>query len=107
MKRLVIAVIIVLINLTLTQCISKNATSRRDSDVISEVKRNYTQVQLDQGKSIWQKSCNQCHDLYAPETMTLKKWKHILPEMVGKANLSDTDGKLVEAYIIANLKPRS
>lgn len=67
-----------------------------------DIKNNFSAEQLDQGKMIWQNSCNRCHKLFAPESRTPESWNNVLKVMITKANLNKEDATLVRAYLIAN-----
>ena len=42
---------------------------------------------LNQGKSIFQENCNECHGLKRPSSRTEERWNKIVPTMVKKLNL--------------------
>lgn len=60
--------------------------------------------QLESGKMMFAGNCAKCHGLKAPETRTPEQWEKILKRMIPKAKLSEEDGKLVKAYIMAHAK---
>jgi len=65
---------------------------------------HYTEAQLADGKAIFTSHCGKCHQLFQPEEKTVAKWNSVLPSMVKKAKLSDEQGNLVRAYVMANVK---
>lgn len=65
---------------------------------------HYTEAQLAQGKTIFTSHCGRCHQLFQPEEKTVAKWNAVLPSMIKKAKLSDDEGALVRAYVMANVK---
>lgn len=104
---------ILLITLTGTtlffaQCASKKATttgmSAEAKAAVDEAKRNYTQAQMDEGKTISMQSCNRCHKYHEPQEFTVMKWEKVLPSMTQKAKLSQDDAGKVRAYLISNAK---
>ena len=69
---------------------------------VAEVKKNYTEAQMEEGKVIWQGNCNKCHKLYEPESHSVKSWEKILPRMVKRAKLDDKQAGMVRAYLLAH-----
>lgn len=63
-----------------------------------------TDAQVAQGQTIYMSNCGKCHKLIRPMDKSLDKWNSVLPSMIHKAKLSDADGALVRAYVMANLK---
>lgn len=69
---------------------------------VAEVKKNYTEAQMQEGKKIWEASCDKCHKLFQPESHSVKAWERILPRMSKKAKLEEQQRGLVRAYILAH-----
>lgn len=69
---------------------------------VAEVKKNYTEAQMDEGKVVWQASCIKCHKLYEPESHSVKSWEKILPRMFKRAKLDNKQAGTVRAYILAH-----
>ena len=69
-----------------------------------QITAKYSAVQLEHGKSIFMANCAKCHKLKEPGSRTPDEWNKVLKRMIPKAKLSDDDGKLVRAYLIANSK---
>ncbi|PSK89047.1 cytochrome C [Taibaiella chishuiensis] len=69
-----------------------------------QIVAQYSPQQLESGKTIFMSSCNKCHKLKEPGSRTPEQWNKVLKRMIPKARLSDEDGKLVRAYLIANSK---
>jgi len=89
------------------QCAPKKAvttTEMSDEAKLEEIKENYTGVQLAEGKTIWENSCQKCHKLYSPENYTVRKWENILPRMSKRAKLDDKQSAHVRAYLLTNAK---
>ncbi len=106
MKKTFMVLGIIGTSILLTQCTAKK-TAKSDmsaSDVVAEVKKNYTQAQMDEGKTIWQSHCNKCHKLHDGPDHTVAKWEKVLPVMTNKAKLNAEDAGKVRAYLIANAK---
>lgn len=94
------------LSISLYACTSKKATTSTKSpaDVVAEVKKNYTADQMEEGKTLWQSSCQKCHKLYEADSRTVAKWESVLPRMSKRAKLSDDNAGKVRAYLIANAK---
>ena len=69
-----------------------------------QILTNYTAEQLNQGKLVWKKNCNKCHDYHPPEDHTRGEWNRILKRMIGKSKLDMDDGTAIYAWIMANAK---
>ena len=83
---------------------SMSTTATTPEAKVAEVKRKYTEQQMAEGKTIWQNNCNKCHKLFEPESRDVAKWEAVLPSMVKRAHLTDAQGGMVRAYILANAK---
>lgn len=116
MKKITLSAVAVAVAITLVQCSPKTAKPAKSSSdnkpivmlnpVVEEIKKNYTPDQIAEGKTIYDSKCGKCHELFKPNTETVKKWDtHILPEMNVKAKLTDDQAKLVRAYVLVNAKP--
>lgn len=71
---------------------------------MAEVKKNYTEAQMEEGKTIFMGSCDKCHGLKEPETHTVAQWERILPRMSKKAKLEAEQAGKVRAYVLAHAK---
>ena len=40
---------------------------------VAEVKKEYTAAEMEEGKTMWQSSCNNCHKLFPPESRDVEK----------------------------------
>jgi mono/diheme cytochrome c family protein len=65
---------------------------------------HYTEAQLAEGKTLFTGSCGRCHKLFEPASKSVSKWESVLPRMIKRAKLSEEQGALVRAYIMANVK---
>lgn len=68
------------------------------------VMANFTEDQLDNGKTLYENNCAKCHDLKNPASRDPEQWNNILKVMIPKAKLAYEDGRLVRAYLVANSK---
>ncbi len=80
-------------------------TATTSAEKVAEVKRNYTDVQMEEGRIVWQGSCGKCHKLFTPESRNVEKWEKILPRMVKRSKLDDTAAGKVRAYLLAHTQP--
>jgi len=96
--------------LSLTRCATKaptataTAAAATPEEKVAEVKRSYTDAQLEEGKLIWQGSCKKCHALFTPESRGVEKWENVLPRMAKRAKLDDTAAAKVRAYLLTHAK---
>ena len=106
MKKIFSILILSSFLLLMTQCANKTSKAITAGPVPSpeQIKTQYSAAQLEQGKTIWQSSCNKCHKLFDPESRTPEKWNNVLKRMIPRAKLNIDDGNLVRAYLIANAK---
>ncbi|RQO30646.1 hypothetical protein DBR32_07890 [Taibaiella sp. KBW10] len=70
----------------------------------AQIKAQYDQGQLAQGQQLFISNCAKCHKLKDPESKTPEQWNKTVKRMIPRAKLSDEQGKLVRAYLIANAK---
>lgn len=102
--------IIIGLSATLFACTAKKATTASKaaapaaSDIVAEIDSKYTDIQKEEGKTIWQANCQKCHKLYEPESHTIAKWENILQRMSKKAKLNDVDAGKVRAYVLTHAK---
>lgn len=92
--------------LLMASCFPKASQVIRSLPIESkeQILSQYNQEQLAQGHSIFITSCDNCHKLKKTETRTAEQWNKIIKRMIPRAKLSDDEGKLVRAYVIANSK---
>ncbi len=60
-------------------------------------------VELQSGRTIYQKKCHRCHKLKVIDNYSAEQWDNILPAMAKKARLSEEDQALVKGYIVWEL----
>jgi cytochrome c5 len=65
---------------------------------------HYSEAQLAEGKTLFTASCGRCHKLFEPVSKSVSKWESVLPRMIKRAKLSEEEGTLVRAYVMANVK---
>jgi mono/diheme cytochrome c family protein len=91
--------------LLLVQCSPKTGKSTAASTSTAKTTGpQYTEAQVNEGHSIYTANCGKCHKLFNPSDKSLEKWNAVLPPMIKKAHLSDEQGELVRAYVMANIK---
>jgi hypothetical protein len=108
MKKIALVLVLVSTSLLLIKCTPKKITttaiSAENKAKIDEIRRNYTQAQMDEGKTIWQSNCNKCHRLHEPAEHSIDKWEKVLPDMSHRAKLSEADAGKLHAFIITNAR---
>lgn len=106
MKRLLTIFSLMFTSVLLTECTPKKTASGEMSpeQKVADVKKNYTEAQLEEGKVLWQNNCAQCHKLFEPESRSVDKWEKILPNMSMRAKLNDQQAAMVRAYILSHAK---
>lgn len=89
-----------------SECTPKKATTGAMSAEakVSEVKKNYTEAQMEEGKTLWQGACGKCHKLYNPEDITVEKWENVLPRMAKRSKFDDEQTGKVRAYLLTHAK---
>jgi|SRR6218665_112861 len=58
---------------------------------------------LEEGKSLMEKQCANCHSLFAPKEFRADQWPSILKRMQKKARLNDDETALIQNYILSEL----
>lgn len=106
MQKISIALAFITVSVLMVNCAPKasKVISALPVESKEQIVAQYTPDQLEAGKAIFLSSCDKCHKLKQPETRTPEKWNRVLKRMIPKAKLSDEDGKLVRAYLIAHSK---
>lgn len=117
MKKIFVLSFMVLTSFLMVKCSSSkktattapNTTASSTTNVaiaekVDELKKQFSEDQLQQGKTIFESKCHKCHGLKRPETHTFSKYSKVLPSMIKKARLSDEEGNLVRAYLLTNAK---
>ena len=86
-------------NYNFTDSLKVSDTLRVVSDSL-ELKK----IKLAEGKELYEKKCQKCHELHAPKDYRLKEWKENLKEMKEKAGLNKDEYSLILGYLSANCK---
>ncbi len=102
MKKLLLLPGLILGLMFLANCSPKTGKSTAASTTAPAV--HYTAEQLAEGKTIFTSHCAKCHKLHEPQDESIDKWNRVLPPMIRKAKLTEEQGNLVRAYIMANVK---
>lgn len=86
--------------LSMLSCVSKKqvATTVQTTEVVAINSE-------DPGKSLFQKQCAACHDLYAPNTYTAQQWEPIVFEMQKKGDIPNDETYIILDYLKKNAKP--
>ena len=63
--------------------------------------KTMTAEYLAQGKTIFENSCNKCHDLPEPDDHSATDWVGLVNSMAPKAKLTDQQHEMVYDYIIS------
>jgi cytochrome c5 len=106
MKKVFTITALLFASVLLTECTPKKTATKEitPEEKVADVKKNFTPAQMEEGKAIWQTSCNKCHKLYSPDTRNVQSWEKILPVMSGKAKLTAEHAAMVRAYVLSNAK---
>jgi cytochrome c5 len=80
-----------------------SATAEADATVM-DLKKKFSEAQMAEGKIVLETKCNKCHKLYKPTDRNVGQWEGILPRMVKRAKLDDTQAGNVRAYILTHSK---
>jgi cytochrome c2 len=106
MRKLFITSFLASAVLFMVNCTPKASKAIAEMPVESkeQIVAKYNPNQLEQGKTIFTGNCAKCHKLKEPGSRTPEQWNKVLKRMIPKAKLSDDDGMLVRAYLIANSK---
>lgn len=88
----------------MAQCTAKKTagSSKSPEQIVADVKKNYTEAEMEEGKTIFESSCKKCHGLKQPETRTVEKWERVLPRMSQRSKLNEKEAGKVRAYVLAH-----
>ena len=71
----------------LTSCSVKLAVpNQSDVERVSVKYPGYSLVELNEGKALFEQTCNRCHRLKSPTSRDENKWSEIVTKMVKKRN---------------------
>ena len=68
---------------------------------VVEGSKTSTAEKLAAGKTIYENSCNRCHELPKPTSHSAQDWVGIMNSMAPKAKLNDEQHALVYDYIVS------
>ena len=84
---------------------SKFAPTAEEMPVLQAKMPGITYDAAMQGYKLYTSRCSNCHRLHNPKEYTATKWNKILPEMFGKAKMSDTtQQEFLRNYLAAKSK---
>ncbi|CAN5405277.1 hypothetical protein BH09BAC1_BH09BAC1_22540 [soil metagenome] len=66
-----------------------------DADKGAATYTGYTLAELNQGKTLYEAKCGNCHGLKKPSSKTQEQWQQIVPRMAVKANKR---GEVINAH---------
>lgn len=117
MTRFSTALTIITISVLLAQCTAKKAAktptpptppaaavAMTPDEAVADVKKRYTETQMEEGNVLFRDNCAKCHKMHEPETRTVEHWEKILPRMNKKSGLNAEQGGKVRAYVLAHAK---
>ncbi len=110
MKKIFILTTLSAVSLMLVQCSPKSAKTvskpavKTHEGKVADIKKNFTEADLAEGKMISDSKCSRCHQLKMPESFSMNEWDNILLRMIPKARLDEKQASLVRAYILTNTK---
>lgn len=81
-----------LVSIVITSCAEKAVAA---SPVLSDSEK------LVQGKTIFENSCNRCHELPTPTDFSSVEWVGIMNAMAPKAKLSEEQHQWVYNYVVS------
>ena len=73
--------------------------SCKSTSEISDSDGGMIKADIGEGKVIFMRDCTKCHAQKTVENFTSAQWSNILPRMIVKAQLNDTESRQVTAYI--------
>ena len=78
--------------LFLTACSAKLVTpTQTDADRVAQRMPGTTLADLQEGKTLYQSKCSQCHTLKKPSSKTESEWQQIIPIMAKRAEKAHKD----------------
>ncbi len=107
MKSILKTFVFVLFILSIVACATKATTSVASLETAPTKEfavANFSEDQLNQGKTLFENNCAQCHKLFNPDSRDAEKWNNVLKRMIPKTDLAYEEGRLVQGYLVANSK---
>lgn len=104
MNRIVTLLTIMSLSVLMAQCTAKKTATavKSPEEIVADVKKNFTEQQMEEGKVVFNENCGKCHDIVKPEARTVAKWERVLPPMSKKAKLDEVQASKVRAYVLAH-----
>ena len=98
--------ILIFASIFILGCSAKKNVSKVEEKPLKteEVVLAISEVELSQGKTIYETNCARCHQLYDAKEFDKDEWKNITSRMQKKAHLDDIEIAKVYQYIVSNLK---
>jgi cytochrome c5 len=103
--------IAIVLLLFLTACSAKLVTpTQADADRVEQRMPGTTLEDLQEGKSLYETKCKQCHGLKKPSSRTESDWQHIIPIMAKRAEkakkliITGHDQEQIMKYLTAYAK---
>ena len=82
--------LVLILFISITACsIKLAAPEQSDVDRVIAKYPGYNLAQLNEGKALFQETCNRCHPLKNPKSRDETKWNNIVPVMVKKLNTKE------------------
>ena len=76
----------------LTACSAKLVTpTQTDADRVAQRMPGTTLADLQEGKTLFEAKCTQCHGIKKPASKTESEWQHIVPIMAKRAEKANKD----------------
>lgn len=97
----------VVLTLFTVACATKAVGTTAQGEAIptkAEMLASFSGEELAMGETLFANNCDKCHKLFEPESRDPEKWTRVLKRMLPKTDLTEDEGKLVTAYLIANSK---
>ncbi|HET7003222.1 MAG TPA: hypothetical protein VFI33_17990 [Puia sp.] len=82
--------LVLILFMSITACsIKLAAPEQSDVDRVIAKYPGYDLAQLNEGKALFQQTCNRCHPLKNPKSRDETKWNHIVPVMIKRLNTKE------------------
>ena len=92
MKRILYVWVAISVVLVIQSC-------RSTSEVSTDINGNMLDTDITEGKVIYTRDCARCHEQKKVDDYTAAQWENILIRMIIQAELDETQGRQVKAYI--------
>lgn len=86
---------------TLSACTAKLLEPvQADADRVNDRYPGYTLIDLQAGKSNYEKNCARCHKLKTPESLSEEEWNQVVPVMAKKAKIDAQTEDSILKYLL-------